>query len=760
MVGKRRLSTEDRLCLIQTLNALPESQFDELVFALNPSKGNVPNNSTAQGRRSIALLQWVESNLGPGISDLEHVLEKLGDNASDTSTASDSQPAQPEETLREIIQFLKAPQSGGSSLLPVFTPPTFPDFYGRQTELTQVKRMLEEAQVVVIRGASGVGKTYFAAQLAHQIGNRYKVCWMDKEELTLEELLLQTNEFLKSNGEYGFVTTYDEGKIESIHKIPSIVQVMSTSKLARYAIFLDSFQSANWTEIKPFIKRYRTYGGDSRLVLVDHSPENSLGILLASRVKQFSMTGFQYDEAIQYIERRFEELDTICSSEDMTAVIEKTAGHPLAIDLIIQWHSLLRKPMDDLLERLVEYDKRYGAELNKRLLENVAKNLAKEERKALSLLSVIRTPVQRFAWEYLDIPDDIGESLLQRRLLTRVDNDKFQMHPLLSEFWRVSQSMQESSLCHEKAAKYYWDYGEKTVSEALDYRAYLEAHYHYCQSGEVEKAAQVLEDLVRHTYEKERLPSERLAGLEEWLLSLDDAVLSNKPWILLEKGRKLEKQGSTSSAEYVFQSAYEKFENARIENARSQLGASVALYHVGKMRHLSGKPQLALEAMNRVLKIAEKETDLPMQIRVLGKMVGCYIDIGRCDDARDVASSAYNLAIRSKDKLGLALILYRQGSIERHQSKFHEAEDFFDRSAREFSALGDIYRESKALSRLGICQKFQGRFDDAKTNLKRSIELKKSIDDQHGEARDLDYLRSCTILSKGCAAGQNLKKRA
>lgn len=736
MVEKRKLSTEDRLCLIQTLNALPESQFDELVFALNPSKGNVPNNSNAQGRRSIALLQWVESSLGPGISDLEHVLENLANSdAADISTVPETQVTQAEETLREIIQFLKTPQPKNFFLLPISTPPTFPDFYGRRTELNQITRMFEKAQVVAIRGASGVGKTYFAAQLAHQVANDYKICWIDKEELTLEELLLQINEFLKSNGEYGFVTTYDEGKIESIHKIPSLVQVMSTSKLARYAIFIDSFQSANWTEIRPFIERYRTYGGDSRLVLVDHSPENSLGIFLASRVKQFSMSGFQHDEAVQYIEKRFEELEIVCLPTDMTAVIEKTAGHPLAIDLVIQWHSLLGNPMDNLLERLVEYDKRYGAELNKRLLENVAKNLALDERKALCVLSVLRTPVQRLIWEYLDIPDSIGESLLQRRLLTRVDNDKCQMHPLISEFWRASQSAQEVSLCHEKAARYYWEYGEKNVSDTLDYRAYLEAHYHYCQFGEVEKAAQVLEDLVRRSYQRERLSSERLAGLEEWLFSLSDAIFFDKPWILLEKGRKLEKQGSTTNAEHIFQSVYDKF-----EYVHNQLGASIALYHVGKMRHLAGQPQLALQAMNRVLKIAEKENDLPMQIRVLGKMVGCYIDIDRCDDARNVASDAYDFAIRSNDKLGLALILYRQGSIERHQSKFHEAEVFFARSAREFSRLGDVYRESKALSRLGICQNFQGRFEEAKTNLKRAIELKKSIDDQHGEARDLDYL--------------------
>jgi (p)ppGpp synthase/HD superfamily hydrolase/Tfp pilus assembly protein PilF len=620
-------------------------------------------------------------------------------------------------------------------LLPIFTPPSFPDFYGRQTELEQVKKLLQASPVVMMWGESGVGKTYLAAQLAHQLSNDYKVCWLDKEELTLEELLLQVNEFLKSNGEYGFVTTYAEDKIKSTHKIPTLVQVISTSKLANYAFFIDGFQLANYSEIEPFIQRFRTHGGKNRLILIDPSPEKSLGVRLASQVHKFNVAGFQYEEAVKYINQRCQASGIECSSNDVIAVIKKTAGHPLAIDLVIQWYCLLGNSMENLLNRLVEYDKRYGAELNKRLLENVAIHLDETEREALSRLSVFRTPVQRSAWTYLDISESVGESLLQRRLLTRVDCDKFQMHPLIAEFWRTSQSQEEMVYWQEKVAHYYWQQGKQSPLEKLDRRAYLDSYYHWCKIGQVETAAQVLNELVGRSHEKERLLSERLTGLGEWLLNLDDAIFVDKPWLLLEKGRKLEKQGSAANAEEIFQKAYEIF-----EQKGNQLGASVALYYVGKMRHLRGQPELALQALKSVLEIAESQADFPMQIRTLGKMVGCYTDLGQCDNARRVANTAYALATRSDDKLGLALVLYRQGSIERHQSNFLESEKFFRESVIEFAALGDIYRESKSLARLGICQKFQSELEKAETNLKRAIKLKQSIDDRHGEARDLDYL--------------------
>lgn len=71
------LSGEDRLRLIQTLNALPTAQFDELVFALAPPRGNISRECASQSQRSQALLSWVESPIGPGLSAVETLLGKV-----------------------------------------------------------------------------------------------------------------------------------------------------------------------------------------------------------------------------------------------------------------------------------------------------------------------------------------------------------------------------------------------------------------------------------------------------------------------------------------------------------------------------------------------------------------------------------------------------------------------------------------------------------------------------------------------------------
>ncbi|MEM6520320.1 MAG: hypothetical protein AAF892_13935 [Cyanobacteria bacterium P01_D01_bin.71] len=70
------LSSEDRLYIFRTVSALVSVQFDELVFALAPPYGVIPDNCS-QGDRSRALLDWVESPTGPGLSAVDDYLNTV-----------------------------------------------------------------------------------------------------------------------------------------------------------------------------------------------------------------------------------------------------------------------------------------------------------------------------------------------------------------------------------------------------------------------------------------------------------------------------------------------------------------------------------------------------------------------------------------------------------------------------------------------------------------------------------------------------------
>lgn len=107
------LTVKNRLRLVQTLNALPQTQFDELVFALKPPERIIPDYSGPQGNRSTALLEWAESSVGPGLEKLEAALEEIISISSKSKTISFAISGSIEdnvqyEQLQAIIKLLRS----------------------------------------------------------------------------------------------------------------------------------------------------------------------------------------------------------------------------------------------------------------------------------------------------------------------------------------------------------------------------------------------------------------------------------------------------------------------------------------------------------------------------------------------------------------------------------------------------------------------------------------------------------------------------
>ena len=71
------LSPSDRLKLIDLLNSLTQPDFERLVYAIGAPNHLIPSNFAAQGNRSTALLQWVNSPTGCGMDMFLEVLDKV-----------------------------------------------------------------------------------------------------------------------------------------------------------------------------------------------------------------------------------------------------------------------------------------------------------------------------------------------------------------------------------------------------------------------------------------------------------------------------------------------------------------------------------------------------------------------------------------------------------------------------------------------------------------------------------------------------------
>lgn len=123
---KPKLSARDRLCLIQTINALPPTQFDELVFSLDPPNGVVASNTAPQGQRSKELLDWLKGSTGPGLVAADEILQVLIPKATKTApqpvafAISGKMGDLPPSELEAIVELLRQ-KTGDDSLFLAFS---------------------------------------------------------------------------------------------------------------------------------------------------------------------------------------------------------------------------------------------------------------------------------------------------------------------------------------------------------------------------------------------------------------------------------------------------------------------------------------------------------------------------------------------------------------------------------------------------------------------------------------------------------------
>jgi hypothetical protein len=203
------LNPEERLRLIRLLNALPLSQFDEIVFALDLPRGILAPGIDAQGNRVKALLDWAEGPTGCGIDGVLNLLaeyapletirtpqeaQELALSAETTTASISSTPPQSTSLDRHAAPKIDWGEKPDTAI-----------FFGRTEELAKLGQwvMAEQCRVVTLLGMGGIGKTSLAAKLADQIYEQFDyVIWRSlREAPPLDEILVRLIQFLSDQQE-------------------------------------------------------------------------------------------------------------------------------------------------------------------------------------------------------------------------------------------------------------------------------------------------------------------------------------------------------------------------------------------------------------------------------------------------------------------------------------------------------------------------------------------------------------------------------
>ncbi|NER84857.1 MAG: tetratricopeptide repeat protein, partial [Leptolyngbya sp. SIO1D8] len=163
------LSSEARQKLIQCLNALPQAQFEEVLYASNPAPGIVPGGQAPQGLRSKALMDWVEGPTGCGPRAFLPILAAYVDLETEAITAD----------VHWLVPYPRNPFFTGREDL----------LQDMHDTLTRHQRAaLTQQNRAALKGLGGIGKTQTAVEYVYRYQSEYQhIFWVKAEPA--EELL-------------------------------------------------------------------------------------------------------------------------------------------------------------------------------------------------------------------------------------------------------------------------------------------------------------------------------------------------------------------------------------------------------------------------------------------------------------------------------------------------------------------------------------------------------------------------------------------
>ncbi len=184
--------------MIKLVNALMQPDFEALVYAIKAPNYLIPSNFSAQGNRSPALLQWVESPGGCGLSEFLAVLEQVAPGAFKvTAGAIPTQPdsSGPEEQSEKNTKTSFQEKLGGGVTLDMVYIPAG-RFWMGAPETEKDRRDVEGPQHKVHVPAFYMGKylvtqaQWFAVSLLDDVERDLKPhpSWLKGDNLPVEQV--------------------------------------------------------------------------------------------------------------------------------------------------------------------------------------------------------------------------------------------------------------------------------------------------------------------------------------------------------------------------------------------------------------------------------------------------------------------------------------------------------------------------------------------------------------------------------------------
>ncbi len=608
-------------------------------------------------------------------------------------------------------------------------------FVGREEELKTLNEAFENNPFIFIEGAGGIGKTQFIAKFIENLPQKDRIVWFDCNPTS------QPDDIILGAGFDELLKGKEKTEREKFSAFKDKVQEFNL------VVFLDNYQEVennlNFKSLLAFFDEYLTKG---HLIVIGRDDIVTPN-LQPKRIRLKGLGDKSVEHARKLLEQVYSESKNILD-ETLIRICFELKGYPLAIDLAVYLLSQ-GESEENILQAAVNQamsEDSGNEKISERLLNAIftRTDASQEEKEFLKLISIFRGKVDKKAAQAV-IPSEYYQTswrkLVKRNLLT-VEDDYFELHPLIREF--SYKELENKKEVHTKAADYY--ISKRT--EKLDIELEEKLFYHLSQANQWSEIADIITKFGRQFILKGYL--DRLQNM----ITLTRQQGESRPHFDILEGDIAEIKGDWVKATSLFETVMSANDDDRIEGIiksgemhyrRSQLHEAKNLFEVGiqeseehgfptlKARALNdmglvysfwGEKQLSLDYLNEALFIREYEGNLEDIAISLNNIGIVKSDLGHNKEALELYERSLKIREEIGDKSGIANSLNSIGTVKSDLGHKKEAFELYERSLKIREEIGDKSGIANSLNNIGsFLLKNSGETEKTCFHLLKSVAL-------------------------------------
>ncbi len=607
-------------------------------------------------------------------------------------------------------------------------------FINRQSELSLLRNSLRDPAkaLIVVTGIPGIGKTWLVINVlleswnlqTHEssYGSIYFVrC--NEETVTLERVFLNVGQFIGRAKD--FEQRWKDPHLSLGDKVSFLLEALRQTPCL---LIFDNFESLlqedltirNGEDLEIFFLRMMAEVTGSKVILTSRSfPDLTHGRQSRSLVHVPLIEGLDFNYSIALLT----ELGVHEPERILRLAAQKTGGLPRALE------SMAGLAASGLLAEALEDKQLFYGEIAAKLLIEQLNSLTADEYKTLISGAIFRRSVSINGIKWLVASLNAEShlvhnllSLMHKRLLHYEESSRsYGMHPLVREVVQMRLSAPEYVGLHHQAAEAYMLFSKQAGSRPRDLSDLdndLEAHFHYTEAGEYDKAGLIA------TFAFSYLFLWGYYNLAERLIkqTIEQCTGSLQAVALHQQARLDFSRGDVEQAENLWLKAMAIFETINDTNKISS-----TLHHLGRVAQLRGQYELAFRYYRQAQDLAEENQDWA-QLGLSAHQVAYSLFLqGKIDEAIAESRQALDARMRAGDRTGEGITRHLLGLIQDVRGEYDEALDSFNAALEIAKELNEKVRTAIALRSRGGVYFYRGEYALALRDYAESLSLVKDL---------------------------------